>query len=57
LRQLQGSGAISMADMNLVLDRASTTQISMIDSSLRTDFGVGGSGTQISFSQGYGRPL
>lgn len=50
---LQNSGPISLSDVNVELQRASNTTISLNDSNVRTLFGVG-SGA-ISMSNGYGK--
>lgn len=50
---LQNSGPISLSDVNVELQRASNTTISLNDSIVRTLFGVG-SGA-ISMSDGYGK--
>lgn len=52
---LPSSGAISLSQVNTELGLSSTATISMNDSAVRNLFGVGGSGTSISMSQGYGK--
>lgn len=52
---LPSSGAISLSQVNVELGRSATATISMDESAVRTLFGVGGSGTSISMSQGYGK--
>jgi hypothetical protein len=53
---LPGSGStISLNQVNSELGRSATQTIDMNDSAVRTLFGRGGSGTQISMSDGWGR--
>lgn len=49
------SGPISLSQVNVELGLSATAPISMNDAAVRTLFGVGGSGTAISMSQGYGK--
>ena len=49
--------AISLSQVNIELSLSATATISMNDSSLRSLFGVTGSGTQISMSQGWGKTV
>lgn len=52
---LPSSGPISLSQVNVELGLSATALISMNDSAVRTLFAVGGSGTSISMSQGYGK--
>lgn len=52
---LPSSGPISLSQVNVELGLSATATISMNNSAVRTLFGVGGSGTAISMSQGYGK--
>lgn len=52
---LPASGSISLSQVNVELGLPATQTISMNDSAVRTLFGVPGSGTTISKSQGYGK--
>ena len=54
---LPSIGAISIADYNVELKNASTTQLSMNDATFRDLAGVPGSQTSISMTAGYGRSL
>jgi|LakMenEpi03Aug12_release.lakeMendotaPanAssembly.Ray.scaffolds.fasta_scaffold868776_1 hypothetical protein len=49
------ANSISLSQVNVELGLSATATISMNDAAVRTLFGVGGSGTQISMSQGSGK--
>jgi hypothetical protein len=49
------ANSISLSQVNVELSLSATATISMNDAAVRTLFGVGGSGTQISMSQGSGK--
>lgn len=52
---LPASGSISLSQVNTELGRGATASINMNDSAVRSLFGVGGSGTTISMSSGFGK--